>query len=63
MCLSEKRLTCSQVKVASYDGTDVTQSSFISSMVHVVNSNETEFADVITSSSMAARREGNTQMG
>ena len=60
---SEKlRLTCSQVDVASYDGTDVTPSSFISSsIVNVVNGSVTEIADIITSPGMAGRREENTQ--
>ena len=46
--MSEKHLTCSQVNVTSFDGTYVLQSSFISSIVHVVNGNETGIADVIT---------------
>ena len=62
--MSEKQpLTCSPVNVASYDGTEKISSSFISSLVHVVNDNVTELADVITSSSMVARREGSTQIG
>ena len=61
--MSEKqRLNCTQVDVASYDGTDVTPSFFISSsIVDVVNGSETEIADVITSPAMTGRREENTQ--
>ena len=59
---SEKqRHTCSQINAASFDATS---SSFISSsVVYVVNGNETELADVITTPSVAARREENTQTG
>ena len=59
VCQSEKeRLTCSRINAAS---SDATSSSFISSsVVYVVNGNETELADVITTPSVAARREDNT---
>ena len=62
--MSEKQpLTCIPVNVASYDGKSEIPSSFIYSLVHVINGNETEVADVITSSSMVTRREESTQMG
>ena len=60
--LSEKRLACSQVKVALYDAADATPSSFISSFIGV-NGNENDIADVIMPSFLAARRDGNTRMG